>query len=97
MKLQQRLENGIATRWNDRRKQLFKDLFDAVDAAVAAVRRAWRRTEILLGSTRAFPLAVVLLALLFGSARVAVCQRATSNNPIATTANVAAKGRAMNR
>jgi hypothetical protein len=40
-------------------------------------------------SSRAFPLAVFSLVLMFGSAHLAVCQRAASKTPIAATPNVA--------
>jgi hypothetical protein len=42
-----------------------------------------------MGSTRAFPLAIVSLILMFGSARIAVCQRAESTNPITATPDLA--------
>jgi hypothetical protein len=42
-----------------------------------------------MGSTRALPLAVVSLVLIFGSPRVAVSQRAASKNPVAATPDVA--------
>jgi hypothetical protein len=89
MKPEQTSQNGIATRWKDGRKRLSKEPLDAGDSTVVALKRARRRTEILMGSMRAFPLAVVSLILMFGSARVAVCQRAASKNPIAATPDVA--------
>jgi hypothetical protein len=42
-----------------------------------------------MGSTRAFPLAVVSLIVIFGSARIAVCQRAVSKTPTVATPDVA--------
>lgn len=42
-----------------------------------------------MGTSRALPLAVVSLVLIFGSARVAVGQRAESKNPVASTPDVA--------
>jgi len=42
-----------------------------------------------MGSTRTFPLAIVSLIPMFGSARIAVCQRAASRNPIASPPDVA--------
>ncbi len=47
------------------------------------------QSQILMESSRAFPLAVVSLVLMFGSARLAICQRAASKTPIAATPNVA--------
>lgn len=42
-----------------------------------------------MGWTRAFPLTVVSLVLMFGSARLALCQGAASKNPLAATPDVA--------
>jgi hypothetical protein len=50
--------------------------------------RTLRKKESQIRSRRAFSWAVVSLALMFGSARVAVCQCAASNNPIAATPDV---------
>jgi hypothetical protein len=55
-------------------------------------RQSWpspRRTEILIRSTRAIPLAIVSLVLMLGSARVAVGQPAASKTPMAATPDVA--------
>jgi hypothetical protein len=57
---------------------------------MAALLRAWRRTQILMATTRALPLAVVSVGLMLGSAHVSVCQQsAPEKHAVRVTPDVA--------
>lgn len=70
MKLEQRSQNGIATRWKDQPKRHFTEQLDPCTQIWPALTRAWRTNGDCLLIDPEFPWPVSL-ALMFGSMRVA--------------------------